>query len=135
MQESDRYTLVKYHKDSNVLMITIREAQLDSVIADDLKKRLKYHSDNYIKKYSIENIIVSLRHVKSIDSTGVGALLSLWKHLAFAGNVKLSLCQCPQVALNFIQLCKLDHIFDIAETEESALAAVNNNSFATQKSA
>ncbi len=127
MQESDRYTLTQYHKDKNTLVIVIREAQLDSAIAEDLKKRLKYHSDNHITKYSIENIIISLRNIESIDSTGVGTLLSLWKHLAFAGNVTLSLCQCPQIALDFIQLCKLDHIFVIAETEEDALAAIDNS--------
>ena len=72
---------------------------------------------------SLQQKIIDLEQVNFIDSTGLGALISLQK--AQQNASKLTICSLhPQVAKVFKLTC-MNEIFDIYATAEAALKAAS----------
>ena len=72
---------------------------------------------------SLQQKIIDLEQVSFIDSTGLGALISLQK--AQQNAAKLTTCSLhPQVAKVF-KLTRMDEVFDIYATAEAALKAAS----------
>ena len=84
-----------------------------------LDERIDAHNSGELKTYLLQmidagekNLIVQLQHVRFIDSSGLGALLSGNKHmLAKSGKLFLTNIQ-PQV-LSMFELTRLNRVFDI----------------------
>lgn len=100
---------------SDITIITVREERLDAHNSNDLKEKI----------YSIfeggkKNILVDLREVRFIDSSGLGALVSGFKNaISHQGNLKLSGLQ-SQVKSMF-ELTRLHRVFEIFDTTAEAL--------------
>lgn len=65
-------------------------------------------------------LVVNLQQVEFIDSSGLGALVSVMK--ALGGNQNLVLCQVRETVLGLFKLTRMDKIFLILPTESEALA-------------
>jgi anti-sigma B factor antagonist len=86
------------------------------VIQDE---RIDAHNSGELKKYLLQmieagekQIIVQLGHVRFIDSSGLGALLSGNKHI-LAKSGKLALTDIQQQVLSMFELTRLNRVFDI----------------------
>jgi anti-sigma B factor antagonist len=100
---------------NNVSIISVREERVDAHNSDELKDKLK----NLFESGS-KNILVELRDVRFIDSSGLGALVSGYKNaITHQGTLKLSTLQ-PQVKSMF-ELTRLHRVFDIYPTTEDAM--------------
>ncbi|NOQ77483.1 MAG: anti-sigma factor antagonist [Methylococcaceae bacterium] len=82
-------------------------------------ERIDAHSSAELKDYILHmieqgkvNIIVQLEHVRFIDSSGLGALLSGFKH-AEAKSGKLSLSNLQSQVLSMFELTRLNRVFEI----------------------
>ena len=76
---------------------------------------------------SLQRKIIDLEQVNFIDSTGLGALISLQKTQQNAQQNAPNLAICclhPQVAKVF-KLTRMDEVFDIYATAEAALKAAS----------
>ncbi len=99
----------------DVSIISVREERVDAHNSDELKDKLKILFDTGSK-----NILVDLRDVRFIDSSGLGALVSGYKSaISHQGTLKLSTLQ-PQVKSMF-ELTRLHRVFDIYPTIEDAM--------------
>lgn len=88
-------------------VLTIQDQRIDAHNSAELKEYLAQMVERGEKQ-----IIVQLEHVRFIDSSGLGALLSGHKQLAVkAGQFALSNIQ-PQV-LSMFELTRLNRVFDI----------------------
>ncbi len=58
------------------------------------------------------NIIVQLEQVRFIDSSGLGALLSGYKHAA-AKSGRLAIANMQQQVLSMFELTRLNRVFEI----------------------
>ena len=88
-------------------VLTIQDQRIDAHNSAELKEYLAQMIERGEKQ-----IIVQLEHVRFIDSSGLGALLSGHKQLAVkAGQFALSNIQ-PQV-LSMFELTRLNRVFDI----------------------
>ena len=83
------------------------------------EERIDAHNSGELKEYILHmleqgevNIIVQLESVRFIDSSGLGALLSGYKHAA-AKSGKLSLACCKQQVLSMFELTRLNRVFEI----------------------
>ncbi len=65
-------------------------------------------------------IILNLKNVTYIDSGGLGTLVGLYSS-AQAGGAEIKLCQLTQRSTQLLQVTKLLTVFDVRDTEESAL--------------
>jgi anti-sigma B factor antagonist len=67
------------------------------------------------------NLLVSLRDVTYIDSAGVGALVAMYLHVTRRGGRFKILCPSSR-ACHVLQITYLNHVFEVYEHEEEALA-------------
>jgi anti-sigma B factor antagonist len=106
---------LKTEKKNDVMVINVKEERLDAHNSGDLK--------NEMQKLFTEgnkNILVDLKDVRFIDSSGLGALVSGFKNaISHQGNLKLSSLQ-PQVKSMF-ELTRLHRVFEIFASTAEAL--------------
>ena len=89
------------------LFLTIAVPRLDAAAAPDFKKTIES-----IWKPGISRVTADLSQVEFVDSSGVGALLSLYKRLPMPNpGVKLQHMKPPVQAV--IELLRLHRIFGI----------------------
>jgi len=84
-----------------------------------LDERIDAHNSAELKDYILHmielnkvNIIVQLEQVRFVDSSGLGALLSGFKH-AEAKSGKLSLSNVQNQVLSMFELTRLNRVFEI----------------------
>ncbi len=70
-----------------------------------------------------ERLVINMKEVELLDSTGLGAIVTCRKKLGPRGNIVL--CQVDPRVLGVLKLTRLDRVFKIHPTEEAAVAAVS----------
>jgi len=82
-------------------------------------ERIDAHNSGELKEYLLQmidggenRIIVQLGHVRFIDSSGLGALLSGNKHVV-AKSGKFALSNIQQQVLSMFELTRLNRVFEI----------------------
>ena len=88
-------------------ILFIKEERIDAHNSGELKEAVLH----LIEQGEV-NIIVQLEHVRFIDSSGLGALLSGYKNAA-AKSGKLTLANMQQQVLSMFELTRLNRVFDI----------------------
>ncbi len=105
--------LVSEDKNS-VMTLFVKEERLDAHNAGELKTELQRL---YVE--GRKNVLVDMKDVRFIDSSGLGALVSGFKNaISHQGSLKLSSLQ-PQVKSMF-ELTRLHRVFEIFPTAEEA---------------
>jgi anti-sigma B factor antagonist len=102
-------------KKKDVTILYVKEERLDAHNSGDLKSELAKLFEEKEK-----NILVDLKDVRFIDSSGLGALVSGFKNaISHQGNLKLAGLQ-PQVKSMF-ELTRLHRVFEIFNSSEEGL--------------
>ena len=70
-----------------------------------------------------KNIVLNLRNVTMIDSSGLGALVTAYSS-AKSGGASLRLCNLGARSNELLQITKLYTIFEVSNTEEDAVRAM-----------
>ena len=105
----------KTEASNDVMVIYVREERLDAHNSDELKAEMLRLFESGTK-----NILIDLKDVRFIDSSGLGSLVSGFKNaISHQGNLKLSSLQ-PQVKSMF-ELTRLHRVFEIFPTSAEAL--------------
>ena len=87
-------------------VVTINLASLDAANADKFKERMR------LLGLSRNRVVLDLRDVDFIDSTGVGALISTLKRIREAGG-EMSLCASGPRVRGLLQMVRMHRIVDI----------------------
>jgi len=69
-----------------------------------------------------KNILVDLSEVSTIDSSGIGELVSAYTTVANRGG-KLRLMKLPPKVTDILQITQLIQVFDVFEDENEAVAS------------
>jgi anti-sigma B factor antagonist len=72
----------------------------------------------------ITNVILDMSGVPWINSTGLGILITGY-HSLKAAEGTLKICNVKERVLSIFYISQLENIFDVYETRDEALAAVN----------
>lgn len=100
------------------VVIYLREERLDAHNSEELKSEM-----NRIFETGTKNIVVDLKDVRFIDSSGLGVLVSGFKNASTRqGSLKLTALQ-TQVKSMF-ELTRLHRVFDIYQTVDEALESI-----------
>lgn len=100
------------------LYLKVQAERIDAAAAIQFKDLMRWALTP-----SLQQKIIDLEQVNFIDSTGLGAFISLQK--AQQNASKLTICSLhPQVAKVF-KLTRMDEVFDIYATAEAALKAAS----------
>jgi anti-sigma B factor antagonist len=98
-----------------VMVVAVREERLDAHNSDELKVEMIRLFESGTK-----DLLVDLKEVRFIDSSGLGVLVSGFKNAStHQGSIKLS-CLQTQVKSMF-ELTRLHRVFDIYQTVDEAL--------------
>lgn len=102
-------------KMDTVIIVTPQNNRIDVSVASDFKQEiLKLFDAN------LSRIIINFENVQFMDSSGLTAIVSLLKHLGESG-AELVLCHINSSISNLLKITKLDRVFTIHPTEQSAL--------------
>lgn len=98
------------------IVIRLNEKRLDALIADTFKKIIGniVENNNYI--------ILNLKNVNFVDSSGLGSLVSILKKIGKNGD--LLICNVNSNILSMFKLTRMDRIFKIFENEEDAIKSL-----------
>lgn len=96
-------------ENSKETMVEINREKLDVLNMKGLK-------ENIMKIITTENnnLVINLRQVMFIDSSGLSVLISLFKHLKTVDR-SLSLCGLNEQPTELLEITQLDKIFTISE--------------------
>jgi stage II sporulation protein AA (anti-sigma F factor antagonist) len=98
-----------------VLLVRV-EGEMDVHMADEFRQRV----DAALESDGVRHVILSLKGVTFIDSSGLGAILGRYKKVSAAGGRMLAANVRPQVARVF-ELSGLLKIIETYGTEAEAL--------------
>lgn len=108
---------LKTEAHDEIRIVFVKEERLDAHNSDELKSEL-----NRLFESGMKDVLIDLKDVRFIDSSGLGVLVSGFKNAsARQGSLKLSGLQA-QVKSMF-ELTRLHRVFDIFQTVDDALAS------------
>jgi len=109
---------LKTESNNGFIVVFVKEERLDANNSEELKQEL-----NHLFEAGNKNVIVDLKEVRFIDSSGLGVLVSGFKNASTRqGTLKLSGLQ-TQVKSMF-ELTRLHRVFDIYTTIDDALESL-----------
>ena len=108
---------INIEEKGSTVLIEVKEERLDAHNSSELKTEMLSLFDE-----GKNNLVVDLKDVRFVDSSGLGSLVSGFKNAsARNGNLKLSGLQ-PQVKSMF-ELTRLHRVFEIFPGAEEALTS------------
>lgn len=108
---------IKREEQGTVVVMQIKEERLDAHNADELKQEL-----GSLFEAGKTGVVVDLKEVRFIDSSGLGALVSGFKN-ASARQADLKLSGLQSQVKSMFELTRLHRVFDIYTTIDEALAS------------
>jgi len=99
------------------LVITVDESRIDAAVALLFKERVKELTDHPAKR-----VILDLKKVEFLDSSGLGAVVSLMKHLGQGRRLDIA-GPSPSVEKVF-RITRMDRIFKLYPDAAAALLDV-----------
>ncbi len=107
---------IQTRRQADALILRIEEKDFDVVHAAEFKEKAKEIAGNELR------IVVDLAQVQFVDSSAMGALLSLARHVRRnGGNIKLAAAS-ERVMVAF-ELIRLQKSIDVYGTVEAALSS------------
>lgn len=110
-------------KKINIGILVELEGDLDLYSASDFKEEM----NNFIIKY--KNIILSLRNVKYIDSSGIGVLLYLFTYCN-SKSTRVLFCNLQKSVINIISLSQLDKFLPIKKNIQDSIISLKTKEWA-----
>lgn len=108
---------IKREEQGNIVLVQVKEERLDAHNADELKQEL-----GSLFEAGKTGVVVDLKEVRFIDSSGLGALVSGFKN-ASARQAELKLSGMQSQVKSMFELTRLHRVFDIYTTMDDALAS------------
>ena len=106
---------LKTEPNGKVMVLVVREERLDAHNSDELKIEMSRLFESGTK-----DLLVDLKEVRFIDSSGLGVLVSGFKNAStHQGSIKL--CSLQTQVKSMFELTRLHRVFDIYLTEDEAL--------------
>lgn len=108
---------IKLEEHGSVTLVQVKEERLDAHNADLLKQEL-----GKLFEAGKTGVVVDLKEVRFIDSSGLGALVSGFKN-ASASQSCLKLSSLQSQVKSMFELTRLHRVFDIYATMDEALGS------------
>ncbi len=105
---------ISHRIEGNCQLVKLEDSRLDAQAAVDFKA----HMDRCLE-HEQENIIIDLSEVDFIDSSGLGAMVSVLKRVGSKGSLVLT--GVNEKTRKIFELTRMDRVFDIQQSPEDAL--------------
>jgi anti-sigma B factor antagonist len=108
--------LLEDMSEGECLVVSLKESRLDAVIAANFREALIERIGQ-----GQRNIVLDMSQVNFMDSSGLGALVSIMKHLGHAG--RLHICGVTPSVMAVLKLTRMDRVLKTFESRQAAMAA------------
>lgn len=108
---------LKIEENGPVVVVVVKEERLDAHNSDHLKQEL-----SRLFEAGKTKLVVDLKEVRFIDSSGLGALVSGFKN-ASSRQAGLKLSSLQSQVKSMFELTRLQRVFDIYTTIDEAIEA------------
>ena len=100
-----------------VRVLTLETEHLDALNSEEMKKKL-IDSTN-----GAEKVIINLGNITFIDSSGLGVILTVFRHVK-EQNSNMVLCSVKETVKILFKLVRLSHMIQIFDSESEAMTQV-----------
>lgn len=102
----------------------------------DLSSAGKFRNliDQELRKSGAPNVILNLKNLSFIDSTGLGVLLGRHKAVKSWGG-KFILTDVPPKIMSMLEMAGLTRVLETARTEQDAIKLIESSAYANQEEA
>lgn len=108
---------IKIEENGSIVILQVKEERLDAHNSDHLKQEL-----SRLYEEGKSGIIVDMKEVRFVDSSGLGALVSGFKN-ASSRQASLKLSGLQSQVRSMFELTRLHRVFDIYPTMDEALTS------------
>jgi anti-sigma B factor antagonist len=102
------------HDEQQIVICRVIDSRIDGSVSGDLKKQFEPHLQGGIKRVALD-----MSAVKFVDSTGLGALISLRKALPEDGE--LAVCGATAQVDNLFRLTRLNKVLLMCASVDEAI--------------
>lgn len=102
--------------ESGCLVVSLKEKRLDAVIAASFREAMVARIDQ-----GQRNIVLDMSQVSFMDSSGLGAVVYVLKHLGHTG--RLHICGVTPGVMAVLKLTRMDRVLKTFDTRQAAIAA------------
>lgn len=108
---------MKVTENKGVKILTLEIDHLDALNSEELKKKLINQTEG------TEKIVINMDLVEFVDSSGLGVILTLYRHINEQGGTMVLACVTDTVKVLF-KLVRLSHIIQVFDSEFEAVSKV-----------
>jgi anti-sigma B factor antagonist len=109
---------IEHRKQGDAIIVNVLSNRLDAQGADEFKEKLSgLISDGN------RSIILDISRVDFVDSSGLGAMVSVFKAIGEDGEMVI--CGSSEAAMRMFKLTRMNRVFRIFENEEDAVRALS----------
>ena len=108
---------MKVSEKNGIRILTLEIEHLDALNSEQIKKQMINHVDG------AEKIVLNMNMVGFVDSSGLGVILTLYRHVNEHSGSMVIACVKDTVKVLF-KLVRLSHIIQVFDTESEALSQV-----------
>lgn len=106
---------IEFSRHDDIVIVTPLETRLDASVTTDFKTTILAEIEHLKPP-----LVLNLNHIDFVDSSGLGAILSIFKYLG--ENHAMVICNVRPEVMQLFKLTRLNRIFEIASTLPEALA-------------
>jgi anti-anti-sigma factor len=107
------------HKLAETVILVTLHGDVDASQAT----RLKMYCLDLLQNHNLNNLVLDLGEVPYVDSMGLSSFLSLYKSIRQRKG-EFAVCKLQEDVKSLFELCSLDKVFLIYETQEEAKTAL-----------
>ena len=111
---------IKYHQESDILLVEILLEKLDLFETPHVLSDV----ENAIKSTATAAVVVDLKAVETIDSSGIGFLIAIRNRLLKEKVPLLVVCASPSV-MQVFRLTKIQQLIPVFATKDEAVASLS----------
>jgi anti-sigma B factor antagonist len=108
--------LMEDMSEGGCLVVSLKEKRLDAVIAANFREALVARIDQ-----GQRNIVLDMSQVSFMDSSGLGAVVYVLKHIGHKG--RLHICGVTPGVTAVLKLTRMDRVLKTFDTRQAAIAA------------
>lgn len=112
---------LSFHRGPACLVVKLA-GELDLGSASAFKERV----DQELRATGAPNLVLNLRGLDFVDSTGLGAMLGRMRQVTSGGG-KMVLAAVPPKVLSMLEMAGLASLLPLARTEEDAFRVLSNH--------
>lgn len=103
-------------------LIVVPQENVNSLIDDRVQPELM-RLFTILADPAVRNVVIDFGQIEYFGSSMLEALLKLWKQVSSLGG-KMAVCNISQIGREVLQVGRFDTLWDVCESREAALQAV-----------